>query len=517
MHAHLRSQIPDPFNAEASLLRPPRGMQFASAALVLLAAAAVDAVYRAPAPACQDWCNKYTCENVDCQGCSVPECSEDSAPGCEDWCSSWTCNQPKDCGGCPVCMPRPPPPPLLPNAFPRNPFESVGGWYVNPSLTENLRRTIASVDSGPGVAVLEKMKRIPSAFWIDNKAKIRGSGLDTLEGILADAASHAEPPLCVFIFYDLPNRDCSAMASAGEISHGNGAGAAAAALRVYKEQYVDEFAAVLAKHSRVPVVLVLEPDSLGNVISNEGAERCSGETVANYKEGITYAVQTLSARAPHVGLYIDAAHGGWMGYEGNAAAFTELIASLDVLPHIRGFSVNVANYQTVGLDNVCPEEAFADTGAMVNGATGGVAEWCKGQTDQPCCSYDPCRLQGSGSGGASELRYVQTLRQHFLRRTGWAPHFVIDTGRNGAPEGRASCETWCNVRGAGAGHVPTMNTPLPHVVDALFWRGFLPSAQHEVETRERATGPQPWPSRSRVISRPPSETRSSRKFAYIYI
>eukprot|EP00966_Prymnesium_polylepis_P241678 5588869-Prymnesium_polylepis.1 len=35
----------------------------------------------------------------------------------------------------------------------------------------------------------------------------------------------------------------------------------------------------------------------------------------HYKEGITYAVQTLSRRAPHAALYIDAAHGGWMGYE----------------------------------------------------------------------------------------------------------------------------------------------------------------------------------------------------------
>ena len=31
------------------------------------------------------------------------------------------------------------------------------------------------------------------------------------------------------------------------------------------------------------------------------------------------------------------------------------------------------------------------------------------------------------------------------------------------------CSTWCNVRGAGAGHVPTMNTGLPSVVDAFFW------------------------------------------------
>ena len=37
--------------------------------------------------------------------------------------------------------------------------------------------------------------------------------------------------------------------------------------------------------------------------------------IENYKDGITYAVHTLSRKAPHAALYIDAAHGGWMGYE----------------------------------------------------------------------------------------------------------------------------------------------------------------------------------------------------------
>ena len=31
------------------------------------------------------------------------------------------------------------------------------------------------------------------------------------------------------------------------------------------------------------------------------------------------------------------------------------------------------------------------------------------------------------------------------------------------------CSEWCNVRGAGAGHVPTINTGLPSVVDAFYW------------------------------------------------
>ena len=51
----------------------------------------------------------------------------------------------------------------------------------------------------------------------------------------------------------------------------------------------------------------------------------------------------------------------------------------------------------------------------------------------------------------------------------WTPHWIIDTGRNGVDDERQSCSNWCNVRGAGVGHLPTANTSLPSVVDAIYW------------------------------------------------
>jgi cellulose 1,4-beta-cellobiosidase len=153
--------------------------------------------------------------------------------------------------------------------------------------------------------------QVPSAFWIDNKDKIHGRDRDyTLEGILHDAASKSVPPLCVFIFYDLPNRDCNAKASNGEIS--DATAGSAAALREYQHEYVDPFVSVLQMYESVPVVLVIEPDSLGNVISNTGSNGCTAATVANYKDGVAYAVRSIAARAPHVAIYVDAAHGGWV-------------------------------------------------------------------------------------------------------------------------------------------------------------------------------------------------------------
>ena len=66
----------------------------------------------------------------------------------------------------------------------------AAAWYVNPTLAANLKGTIdSSLASVEVIHNLQAMQKVPSAFWIDNKWKIRGAGLNTLEGILADAAA----------------------------------------------------------------------------------------------------------------------------------------------------------------------------------------------------------------------------------------------------------------------------------------------------------------------------------------
>merc|ERR1719383_314038 len=93
-------------------------------------------------------------------------------------------------------------------------------YYVNPSYKDLLQSSIDKAD-GEIKKTMQKMQNVPSAFWIDVKSKIRkGNGhpdLSTVEGILEDAAKCDPPHLVVFIVYDLPNRDCWALASNGEI------------------------------------------------------------------------------------------------------------------------------------------------------------------------------------------------------------------------------------------------------------------------------------------------------------
>lgn len=65
---------------------------------------------------------------------------------------------------------------------------------------------------------------------------------------------------------------------------------------------------------------------------------------------------------------------------------------------------------------------------------------------------------------------MQAMSRHLSTAIpGFAPKWVIDTGRNGVTDERQSCSNWCNIRGAGVGALPTANVSAPAVVDAYFW------------------------------------------------
>lgn len=237
------------------------------------------------------------------------------------------------------------------------------------SYKQELDTSIASA-SGAAKKTMKSMREVPSAYWIDKKDKIRGNTTESLEGILKDAASYSPAHLVVVIHYDLPNRDCDAKASNGEICCYPNAGAhprphprpspllpralldqlafflvglvghhpappahslpslrpasephplprppspstdgtcdysksgdCAEGLKDYETNYVDEFAKVLKEYQdRVPIVTIVEPDSLPNLATNTGNPHCGNSaTTAAYKSGIKYAIETLAAQAP---------------------------------------------------------------------------------------------------------------------------------------------------------------------------------------------------------------------------
>lgn len=353
------------------------------------------------------------------------------------------------------------------NATAGNPF-AVTPWYVNPANQAEYDDSIATA-SGQTQTNLKRMREIPSAYWIDVKSKIDDTSFRGMRGILADSASKATPELVVFIHYDVPNRDCKAVASNGEICctyKANGqcdytaSGDCAAGLTEYKTEYVDKFVSALNDYPQVPVVVIVEPDSLPNLATNMGDPKCANTATQNaYKTGIKYAIDQLSTT--HATLYIDAAHGGWLGWDDNLGKFMQLFGSsyMNVdLSGVRGFAQNVANYQAVG--TMCPW-------APDQGTRNGYCLPSGGHGSDPCCA-DPCKLVSQWNPAVNEMNFAQSLTkaaQHYLN---WSPVNIIDTGRNGVVDARQDCANWCNPRDTGAGAAPTTQTG-NDLVDALFW------------------------------------------------
>jgi len=212
--------------------------------------------------------------------------------------------------------------------------------------------------------------------------------------------------------------------------------------------------AVLGKYDGlVPIVLVIEPDSLPNLSTNRADPRCgNAATVTAYQQGVAYAVEAIGQATSHVSIYLDAGHGGWLGWKDNMKDFVTTIKGLGVASHLRGFATNVAGYQALG--KMCPEY-----------------DWClnNAHPSDECC-YDPCGLTAEWDPSQNEHNYAMHLRKAMSEGIdGFEPHIIIDTGRNGVANERADCANWCNIRGAGVGLIPTTATADPALIDAYFW------------------------------------------------
>jgi len=341
-----------------------------------------------------------------------------------------------------------------------NPFEGKT-FYVNPAYQAELDTSIATA-TGAVKDTLTKMRDVPSAYWLDVMAKITPNTTTAAAGILADAQKKGNQ-LVVFIVYDLPNRDCHAKASNGEICctynsdktcNFDAGGDCATGISTYKTQYIDPLAKVLAQYqSTVPIVLIIEPDSLPNLATNTADPHCGNSaTKASYEQGIPYAINTLHQSCPNCAIYVDAAHSGWLGWPNNMQSFSQEVSRLGFAKSIRGFATNVANYQPVG--TMC---ASTDVNYCMNNA----------HPSEPCCA-DPCHLLTNYNPCNNEMNYIKALNQSLYQSTQTSFHFVVDTGRNGVENMRQDCANWCNIRNAGAGRIPTTSTNNT-MIDAFYW------------------------------------------------
>ncbi|MER7696977.1 MULTISPECIES: glycoside hydrolase family 6 protein [unclassified Streptomyces] len=335
--------------------------------------------------------------------------------------------------------------------------------YVNPEWS-------AKAEAEPGGAAISQQ---PTAVWLDRIAAIEGSSTSMgLRAHLDEALKQkGTGELAVqLVIYNLPGRDCAALASNGELGPTE--------IGRYKNEYIDPITEIIAdpKYAGLRIVTTVEIDSLPNLVTNvtprpTATPNCDVmKANGNYQKGVGYALNKLGDIA-NVYNYVDAGHHGWLGWDDNFGASAQIFKEAATtegatLADVHGFIVNTANYSALKEDN------FA-IGDSVNGTSVRQSKW-----------VDWNRY-------TDELTYAQAMRAELVR-IGFDSGLgmLIDTSRNGwggsarpaGPGPRTSVDAyvdggrydrrihlgnWCNQAGAGLGERPT--TAPAAGIDAYVW------------------------------------------------
>ncbi|PFH54251.1 glycoside hydrolase family 6 protein [Amanita thiersii Skay4041] len=294
--------------------------------------------------------------------------------------------------------------------------------YLSPFYANEVQAAANQITDSTLKAKALKVANIPTFTWFDVVAKVPDLGT-----YLADASAKGQASgqkyLVQIVVYDLPDRDCAALASNGEFSIANDG------LNKYKN-YIDQIVVQVKKFPDVRVVAVIEPDSLANLVTNLSVPKCSGAQDA-YKSGVIYAMQQLNSAGVY--MYLDAGHAGWLGWPANlspaALLFAQLYKSAGSPSFVRGLATDVANYNALSSS-----------------------------------SPDPIT---QGNPNYDEIHYIQALAP-MLQSNGFPAHFIVDQGRSGVQNIRQQWGDWCNVKGAGFGMRPTLSTG-SSLIDAIVW------------------------------------------------
>lgn len=255
----------------------------------------------------------------------------------------------------PTSTPGTTPTPVTPTATPppgthlQNPYVGAQG-YINPDWAAEVTAGAASVGGTLG-AQEAKVAKYSTAVWLDTIAAVNGgTGYKTslaghLDNAVKQANSSGQPVAITIVVYDLPDRDCAALASNGELTIANNG------LQTYETQYIDVIANTInqAKYSNLRVVAIIEPDSLPNLVTNLSMANCAAANSSGvYVQGVQYALNKLHAIS-NVYNYVDIAHDGWLGWTSNFQPAVTLIGNTIKgttagVNSVDGFISNTANY-----------------------------------------------------------------------------------------------------------------------------------------------------------------------------
>jgi cellulose 1,4-beta-cellobiosidase len=357
-----------------------------------------------------------------------------------------------------------------------NPF--VGATqYVNPLWQAEVQSEAATQSDATTKAKMATVAKQPTSVWMDSIGAITGpAGGMGLQAHLDAALTQQQgttPMVFNVVIYDLPGRDCNALASNGEIP------ATAAGLTQYETKYIDPIVAILsqAKYASLRIVATIEPDSLPNIVTNSSVAACQTAGPL-YEQGTVYALTKLHAIS-NVYNYLDSAHSGWLGWTSNsgpaAAEFAKVAkATPSGVNSVDGFITDTAN--TTPLKEPFLSATTTVGGQLVIGAS----------APNDFYAWNPDLDEATFSADM----YPRLVSNGFPASIG----MVIDTSRNGwGGSGRptaASTSTdmgtflnaskvdkrphrgaWCNPTGAGLGELPQA-TPAGYAsshLDAFVW------------------------------------------------
>lgn len=353
----------------------------------------------------------------------------------------------------------PPPPTPTPTpsgpppVHPPNPYTGAT-FYLNPDYQKEVQAQ-ATADNSTAEA---KVATWQTAIWMDHKGAITGDSTHmSLQAQLDNALTKQQgttPEVFEVVIYDLPGRDCAALASNGEIP------ATSAGLTDYEQNYITPIASILgnSKYASLRIVAIIEPDSLPNVVTNQSKQPCATATPF-YEQGIEFALNALHA-IPNVWNFMDIAHSAWLGWPNNmngagpeyakvVKATTAGFASVD------GFISDTANY-TPTVEPFLPNPQLQVGGQQLMSVN--------------FYQFNPTFDENTYDG----LMWQELANSGFPSSIG----FLIDTSRNGwggsaRPTALNSSPTtaaayvaankvdqrvfrgnWCNQNGAGIGAIP---------------------------------------------------------------
>jgi cellulose 1,4-beta-cellobiosidase len=311
---------------------------------------------------------------------------------------------------------------------------------------------------------------VPTFVWLDSIDAVNGTN-----GYAHGLAGHLDAALAQgrngieIVVYDLPNRDCSALASNGELLIANGGTAR------YRTEYIDVIYSIIsqAKYANLRIVAVIEPDSLPNLVTNSGVAKCA-EAMSSTDGYVANTQYTLNKLHPlkNFYAYIDIGHAGWLGWSNNFGPAITLISNMIKgttagAASVDGFADNTANTQvetepflnasmTVGGQQIIGATFFSFNPYIEEDTFDVAWKSAMNSAGIPAANsnmiLDTSRNGWGGCGGGA---YVSQQCRPTAVSTSTDLNTFVNQSRI---DRRPAKGDWCNQNGAGIGKLPSLGS-----------------------------------------------------------